>query len=275
MASLPERVRLFLGDMLGVLWFDVFRIRRNVAIENTRKAFPEWSESRRNQAVRNSLRGMGRSLVEFCLFPFFTREKLDRKIEYRGLNNIDDALKLGKGVLFLSLHVGNGDIIVAGLSSRGYPMNVISKLFKNKALNDIWFGMRSKLGTKFISPEKSSFDILKALKRKEIVVFVLDQFMGPPIGVRTKFFGHETGTAMGLAVIADRTKAPVVPAYTFRKPDGTHIAVFEPALRLDESLMEENIARMTQAYTDKIEQIIRQDPDQWMWIHRRWKEFRD
>jgi KDO2-lipid IV(A) lauroyltransferase len=155
-------------------------------------------------------------------------------------------------------------------------MQLISKEFKSRWLNDLWFGMRRKHGTRFIAPEKSSFEILRALRRNELVVFVLDQFMGPPIGVRTRFFGKETGTAMGCALMADRTHSPVVPCYTYRKEDGRHVMVFEKPIEfLDHGLRDQNIAVMTQIYTDKIEAIVRKHPGQWMWIHRRWKEFRE
>jgi KDO2-lipid IV(A) lauroyltransferase len=275
-ALLPMRLRLWCGDALGFLWFDAFRIRRKVAIENVGIAFPELNKKERTRIARGSLHHLGRTITEYSLFPFFDEEDVPDYFEFIGSENIDAARAGGKGVIFLTLHVGNGDFAVAALSRRGYPVQLISKEFKSRWLNDLWFGMRKKHGTHFISPEKSSFEILRALRRNEIVVFVLDQFMGPPIGVRTKFFGKETGTAAGLALMALRTKAPVVPCYTYRKPDGRHVAVFEPAIPLSvDGLTEQNIAVMTQIYTDKIEEIIRKHPDQWMWIHRRWKEFRD
>jgi KDO2-lipid IV(A) lauroyltransferase len=262
------------GSFVGLLWFDVFRIRRDVALQNLERAFPDWNLKRRTQVARASLFCMGQTIAEYALFPLLNEKRLREISEIQGEQHLQSAFAGGKGVLILSLHLGNGDLAIASLSRRGYKMNLISKLFKNRWLNDLWFGMRAKHGTRFIAPEKSSFDILKALKRKEAVVFVLDQFMGPPVGVRTKFFGHETGTAAGLATIALRTGAPVLPSYDYRKTDGKHVVVFEAPIH-DQSLTDENIARITQTYTDKIEAIIRQHPEQWMWIHRRWKEFRE
>ncbi len=277
-ASLPQRARDAIGDFIGFLWFDVLRIRRKVAVDNVTIAFPDRSLEERERIARASLHHMGRTLIDFTLFPFFRKSKVEAFFVIKGLEHVDQALKGGKGALFLTCHLGNGDFAIACMSQLGYPMNLISKEFKARWLNDLWFGMRRKHGTRFISAEKSSFDILKALRRNEIVLFVLDQFMGPPVGVRTRFFGRETGTAAGLALIADRTNAPVLPCYTYRQEDGRQVVVFEAAIpyqRLDDSLREKNIAVMTQVYTDKIETIVRQHPEQWMWIHRRWKEFRD
>lgn len=280
----PKLIQEGIAVCIGVLWFDILRIRRRVAIENLQIAFPLKDLTERTQLARASLIHMGRTLVEFSHFPFFNRSKVDQHFEIEGLNYVQEALKEGRGVLFLSCHVGNGDYAVAALSQLGFKLNLISKEFKSKWLNELWFGMRRKHGTRFISPEKSSFEILRALKRNEIVIFVLDQFMGPPVGIRTSFFGRETGTAAGLALMADRTKAPVILSYTFRQnrsgtdssPVRPYVAKFSPPIPfLDDGPREKNISVMTQIYTDKIQEVVQKHPEQWMWIHRRWKVFRD
>lgn len=277
-ASLPRVVRDGMGHFIGFLWFDVLRIRRRIAIENVSIAFPNRPMKDRVRIARASLHHMGRTIVEYTLFPFTKRKDVEAQAIFEGLENIDQALKEGRGVLLMTCHLGNGDYAISALSLLGYPINLISKEFKSRWLNELWFGMRRKHGTRFIKAEKSSFEILKALRRNEIVFFVLDQFMGPPVGVRTTFFGKETGTAAGCALIASRTDAPVIPCYTYRRNDGRHVLVFEPPIpfeRLDNSLRQKNITVMTQIYTDKIQTIVQQYPEQWMWIHRRWKEFRD
>jgi KDO2-lipid IV(A) lauroyltransferase len=278
-AALPVRWRERIGDFIGFVWFDVLRLRRKIAIENVGVAFPEKSLREQTAIARSSLRHLGRTLVEYTLFPFFQKDDFDRHFSVTGNEHVEAALARGHGAIFLTLHLGSGDFAIAGLSRIGYRTHLISKEFKARWLNEMWFGMRARHGTKFISPEKSSFDILRALRRNEIVIFVLDQWMGPPVGVRTLFFGKQTGTAMGLAIIASRTKAPVIPCYTWREGNGRHAIVFEKPIEskefADSSEREQNIAVMTQIYTDKIEEIIRRHPEQWMWIHRRWKVFRD
>lgn len=269
---LPLWMQNTLGDAIGLLWFDVLRIRRRVAIENVGIAFPDKSLAERIALARWSLRHMGRTLIEYATFPFFKTSDLPRYFRIVGQEHLDAAYAKGKGVMFLSLHVGNGDFGVVAMSHGGWQVSLISKEFKTKWLNDLWFGMRRKHGTQFISPEKSSFQILRALKAKRVVFFVLDQFMGPPVGCRTIFFGRETGTAMGLAIMAERSGSPVVPAYTYRGEDGRHVIVFEPEIPWQDA-SSENITTMTQIYTDKIEEIVRKHPEQWMWIHRRWKKF--
>lgn len=272
---LPMRWQLVMGDVLGIFWFDVLRIRRKVALENMERCFPDWSLQKREAIARASVCHLGRSFMEFLRIPSVTVEKWRSHFRVEGEEHIRAALAKKKGVFLLSAHVGNGDWGTVGLSLVGYGIHIISKEFKLQWLNRFWFETRRSLGTEFIPDRGSSLAILKALKKNEIVVFVLDQFMGPPIGVKTKFFGHETGTAMGLALLAGRSNAPVVPCYTYREPDGSTRIVFEAEIPFVESTnKDETIVTMTQKYCDKIEEWVRKHPEQWMWVHRRWKRFK-
>ncbi|MBX9768631.1 MAG: lysophospholipid acyltransferase family protein, partial [Bdellovibrionales bacterium] len=269
-------VRRALGWLLGVLWFDVFRIRRQVALENISIAFPRLSQAEKVQMARSSLVNLGTSLVEYLIMITLKPNQIEDYFEVEGLEQFEAANRLGKGVLLMSMHLGNGDFGCAYLSRLGLKINLISKQFKAKWLNDFWFGLRREFGTQFIPQEKSSFDILKALKRKESVIFVMDQYMGAPVGVRTTFFGKETGTAAGLALFHLKTEAPLLPVYTYRKSDGKQVISFGPVIELEKFPdREHNIVYMTQKYNDIMEQVVRNYPGQWMWIHRRWKEYRD
>ena len=272
-AKLPRSIRFFFGDCLGLICFDVLRIRRKIIMENLQRAFPEKSKSERFQIGRRSFLNMGRNLTEYAFFPFLEPSFLDG-VHFTGLENIDRALEENKGVCLVSLHLGNGDLAGAVLALKGYSLVLISKIFKIQWINEVWFGLRQRVGVQFIPPRNSSYTILKALKKNEIVVFVMDQFMGPPIGAQVNFFGYETGAALGLAVIAQRSQAPVVPIYTFRDDKGeTHIYV-EPEIPFVEK-GDKGLAYMTQVYTDWVEEKVRERPEQWMWLHRRWKKFQE
>ena len=275
-AHSPRQVRFLLAWLVAFIWWDVLRIRRRVVLENLERAFPDWSEKRRRKVGRKSLFHMGLTLTEFCLFPFFNKEWLPRWMSFEGLEHLDQALAEKKGVLILTLHLGNGDLALMGLSYKGYPMHLISKRFKTQWLDKLWFDLRERHGTMFIDPRRSSFDILKALKRQQMVVFVMDQFMGPPLGIPTTFFGHKTGTALGLALMAERTQAPVVPAFSYRKPDGSLVVNFLPSLPLEQGEgKDETYLRNTQRYNDVLQGLVEQFPEQWMWLHKRWKPFKE
>src|SRR5262249_44351074 len=155
--------------------------------------------------ARQSCVYMGLNIVELCDLPFLDNSYLQH-YEFHGEEHSQEAIKKNNGMCVLTLHLGNYDLATAAMALNGYPLTIISKEFRMRWLNQIWFRVRRRVGTKFIPPRNSSYAILKAIKNKERVGFVLDQFMGPPIGVQVKFFGVETGAAMGLSLIANRTK---------------------------------------------------------------------
>lgn len=273
---IPRKVHIFFGWLVGVFWFDILRIRRKVVLENLRLAFPDWTEKKIVETGRQAMVVLGQNIVDVTLLPFVNQRWMKKNIEVIGYEHVEEALRKNKGILFLGQHMGSGDLSVAFLNYLGLRVNLISKEFRSAWLNRFWFSVRGRHGTKFIPVRRSSFDILRALKKKEAVIFVNDQYMGPPLGVRTQFFGHETGTAIGLTLIAGRTKSPVVPTYTYIKEDGKSVIVFESEIPWqDQGHRDQSISYMTQVYTDKVEEIIRQHPGQWLWVHRRWKEFKD
>ena len=274
LSVVPYAWVLAIGDFLGILWFDVFRIRRVVACNNIHKAFPQLNDKECRDLARKSCKNMGRGLMDYFVLLNIKSNDFEKYFENEGLDKMKKYDNLG--VLCVTLHLGSYDFATVGSALRGLRLSVISKQFKLKWVNDLWFGLRKQVGARFIREEGSTFEILKALKRREKVVFVLDQFMGPPTGVKVNFFGLPTGADQGLALLALRSHCPIVPIYNFRRDDGKIVLVVEDAMTLNETGdRREDIKRITQQLTDKIEEIIRRHPEQWMWIHRRWKEFRD
>ena len=264
------------GCFIGLLWFDLLRIRRQDAISNVLKVFPEKTKAEATSLARRSLIHMGHSIVEIFSFPFLDEKTFGKtyKVEIQGREFLDEALKAKKGAFLLAAHIGNGDLATAALSHAGWSMYLISKLFKFKALNDFWFKARGRHGTQFIAPRKSSYDILRALKKDGVVFFVLDQYAGPPIGIPTEFFGIKTGTASGLALLAARSGAPVLPIYSYRKRFGEHVIVIKKELPMISCENKAERLRVnTQAYNHVIEEMVKAHPAQWMWVHRRWKKW--
>ncbi|WP_413288003.1 lysophospholipid acyltransferase family protein [Bdellovibrio sp. HCB337] len=275
---LPRSWVRALGSFIGFLWIDLLRVRRDVVFGNLAIAFPEWSEKERIRVGRESVYNMGRGFFEFFTVPHLNQKWLQNEVVFEGQENLKKALEKGKGILALSLHLGNGDLASTAIVMSGQPVTIITKVFKNKFINDLWFSFRGAKGVRYIDAhgDKTSFDILKALKRQEAVVFVVDQFMGRPYGIATTFFGKRTGTAYGLALFALKTKAPVVPIYTYEGADKKMHVVFGdevPVLDLVTEDKDATILAITQRFNDKIEEIVRSHPEQWMWVHRRWKDF--
>lgn len=269
---LPLKWRWALGDLLGFIWFEVLRLRRQVVDENIQKVFPEWSHERRRALARVSINNMGRTVVEYAELAFLNKQRAQALTRIHGEHHLQEALKKGRGVLLLTLHMGNGDLCACCLAQLGYPMGIITKEFKLKWLHEMWFGLRQKLGVELIPPRHSGYMILKALKRNVILGFVLDQFTGPPIGVKTTFFGIETGTALGLALMAERSGAAVVPTYCLRDEEGHAVVHFEKPqwVEVGEN-RDKDLQAATQEFNHILERFVRNHPEQWMWVHKRWK----
>ncbi len=275
---LPSRTNLVLGKILAFLWVDVFRVRRQVIFQNLELALPQLSQIEKQRIARQCMQNMCRSFFDVIKIPSLSDQWIKDHVIIEGLDNLKLAQKEKKGILFLSLHLGSGDLAGAIISRDILPSFIITKRFKNKFLDAFWFELRGASKTQFIDAhaKRNAFDILAALKRQFGVVFVLDQFMGMPYGVESSFFGHKTGTAYGLALFAKKTQAPVICIHTYwGTSDKLHICFGE---RIDLSAFsgdddETYKCRATNRFNLELENIIRQHPEHWMWVHRRWKKF--
>ena len=272
--TVPWKMNHLLGQVLAFLWFDLFRIRRQVIFQNLEIAFPQMSLTQKKQIARQSMVSMCRSFFDVMKIPSLTDAWIEKNVVFEGLEIIEKIKQQKQGVLFLTLHLGSGDLGAAVVSRKIWPCSLITKRFKNQFLDQFWFGLRGASETQFIDAhsERNAFDIFGALKKNRAVIFVLDQFMGKPYGIQSQFFGVETGTAYGLALFALKTKKPVVPIYTYwDSTQKLHICWSEPvALSLDVS---ETYEQMTNQFNLALEKIIQQHPEHWMWVHRRWKKF--
>lgn len=268
----------FMGGLLGILWFDILRFRRKIVLSNLSIAFPEKSPAWKVRTGRRSVVALGSNFAELFTLPSLNQRWIAKNAVVEGEEHLRAAREKGKGALILTLHMGAADVAASLLPMHGYPAFLISKFFKTKWFNDLWFSIRGAQGMRFIEPhgEKAPFEILKGLKSNSLVIFVLDQYMGRPFGIPSTFFGKRTGTAYGLALFALKTKAPVIPVYSFEGEDGRlHLRCLEPLnlTPFEGKERDEAMSEMTQLFNNVLEQIVRSHPEQWMWVHRRWKEF--
>lgn len=273
----PRRARWALASAITWLWFDAIRFRRRLVIENLAIAFPDLPEDRRIDLGRRSVRHLCHGAIEALLLPSINPRNFAQHLVIHGTEHVHAALAQGKGVLLLGSHLGNVELAMAAISLHGFRLHVIAKFLRNRFLNQLVFGTREGFGTRFIDPHgsRTAFEVLHACRRNELVAFVIDQFMRPQYGVETTFFGRPAGTAYGLALFAIKTGAPVVPVYSHRDAnDVLHVTFEAPEPPVEGSDRNEQLRVMTQNYNHRLEAIIRRHPEQWMWVHRRWKPFR-
>ena len=213
--------------------------------------------------------------MEILRLPCWSNDKLKNDIcIYHDIENIQNATAKGKGVLVLAAHMGNWEIGLSSASANGVDTHAVTKEIKGTTGQYVADRMRNDHGVHTIPRRNSIRDILRVLKKGGALGFVLDQNMTSDEGIFVEFFNRPACTMPGLAVIAQRSGAPVVPVQFYRDDDGIHHHVrFHPEVEWEEVSddRDENVCHNTQRYTKILEDLIREHPEQWLWMHRRWR----
>ena len=249
-----------------------FRLRQ-VGMRNLAMVFPEKSEAELARILRGEFTSLGRQLAELCQFPRYTPQNVDQVVVYDGLENYERAYARGKGVLFLTAHFGGWELSAFAHSLHGHWLHIVMRPMDNVYLDRMIRRYRTMHGNRTVDKDDFVRGLLAAMKAGEVVGILMDTNMTPPQGIFVNFFGIPACTASGLARIALRTDAAVVPAFTIWDAAlGKYRLRFDPALELIRTgELEADIAANTQRFTNVIEDYVRQYPDQWLWVHRRWK----
>jgi KDO2-lipid IV(A) lauroyltransferase len=270
---LPRPLARAVGTSLGQTIYLLHRKLRRVGMRNLALAFPEKSASERRKIVRRVFTSLGRQFAEVCLFPRYTRENVSRTVTYDGYENFDRASQRGKGVLFLTGHVGGWELSAFAHSLYGHPLHFVMRPLDNPHLDALVRRYRTMHGNTPILKDDPARELLRAMKAGATVGILIDTNMTPPEGVFVDFFGIPACTASGLARIALRTDAAVVPGFTIWDPVLRKYRLrFDPAVPLVRTGDNDaDIVTNTALFTKVIEDVVRRYPDQWLWVHRRWK----
>jgi len=246
---------------------------RHVGMRNLTLAFPEKKRGERAHILRGEFTSLGRQLAEVCQFPRYTLENVSRVVVYDGFENYERAFTRGKGVLFLTAHFGGWELSAFVHSLHGHPMHVVVRNLDNVYLDRLIQSYRSMHGNATVNKDNFVRGLLAAMKAGEVVGILMDTNMTPPQGIFVNFFGVPACTASGLARIALRTDAAVIPTFTIWDPTLRKYRLrFDPAVNLLRSGNDEDdIVSNTQLFTKITEDYVRRYPEQWLWVHRRWK----
>lgn len=249
---------------------------RNKTIENLRIAFGgEKDDAEMKRMAKRVFLNLGRNAADAIRLQKFTPHNIDRYVKAIGLENIDKALRKGRGVLAITGHIGNWELLGAYLALKGYPLNVVSARLYDHRLNKIVVETRERAGLRNITRGSGTREILRALKRGEIVGILIDQDTRVE-GTFVEFFGRKAFTPIGPVLLAMKTGAALIPLAIHMKEDNTHLITVKEEMPLElTGDLQNDIVINTQRCTREIENFIRQDPTQWVWMHDRWKTRED
>ena len=265
------------APLAGRLIYRLLPLRRRVILENLRRVFgTAVPEPEIVRLAQGHYAHLWRLAGEFVRFRWLSAARKSALIRVDNVEALARALERGKGVLILTGHFGNFEVAtIAAL--RHFPHMRGRFHFVRRPIRPLWLdalvNRRFRRGGFGVLGKRGSLDtILERLEAGDLVVFPFDQHASPPDGIAVDFFGHPAGTFKSLAIMALATGAPVVPASGWREPDGSHVLRFEDALPLVEcDNVNEEIRRNTRAYNAMIETLVLRHPEQWYWVHRRWK----
>lgn len=262
-----------LGAAIGWLAQRSLKRLRQTGLENLRHAFPDGSAAWREETLRSSYRNLGLQLAEFCLMSGFSRTRAEAFIHYEGLERYLQARDKGRGVLVLTAHLGAWELSSYFHSLVGFPMGLLIRRLDNPLVDRLVNEVRCRHGNWVVHKDEFARGIISAMRSGKTVGILMDTNMTPPQGVFVPFFGRLACTASGLARIAAKTDAAVVPGFlTSNGEDGTYTLRFGEEMRLAQSDdVEADAVINTAMFTAEIERYVRLFPDQWLWMHRRWK----
>jgi len=271
-AGIPERWGYRVGAGLGTFMRLASPRHYRIVMTNLRLAFGrEKSERELAHIAAACYRHLGRCLMEFVRLPAMAAEDIRRVTSYQGREHLDEALARGKGVILLTAHLGNWEMVGARIAADGYPLHVIARAQRDDRLTEYIRQTREVAGMRVLHREEAVRGSLRALRAGELVGMLLDQNAGSD-GVFVEFFGHLASTAPGAAAFALRTGAAVVPTFGWRNADDTHtILADDPLPLIHTGDHKADTVANTARYTKVIEEQIRAHPEQWFWLHKRWK----
>jgi len=262
-------------DLLAWATFYLDWKHRHVAAVNLTIAFPELSVREKRRIARRSFQNTARNLLEVSRLLKLSPKNISALAQYDpqlGLNNLQAALAQGKGILYLTGHFSAWELLPTAHALYGYPLNFITRPLDNPYLERFVSAIRQASGNTVISKRNSARPILEKLKKGEGVGILIDQNTMAQDGIFCDLFGIPAATTTSLALFALRTDTPVLAGYLTAFRDGHYTIKFLPPLELSRSGdMSRDLAANTRLFNQVIERIIREQPETWLWGHKRWK----
>lgn len=269
---MPRPLLLFLGTLTGTLGYLLDRRHTGIALENLRQAFGPTLPSREaRRIVRACWRHFGRTTMDTLNLSRLNRESAGRDVHYEGLEHLRAAYAAGRGVLVFTGHFGHWELAAVMQGHIGLPLALVVRPLDNPRLERMLADLRGGSGNRIVHKRNAVREMMKALRDKICVALAIDQDARGS-GLFVPFFGRLASTTPTVALLALRTGAPIIPCSCRPEPDGSYTILYEPPLEVRESGdRDADLLRLTAQCTSIIERWVRERPELWLWMHRRWK----
>jgi KDO2-lipid IV(A) lauroyltransferase len=272
LGHIPRRVAYALGCLLGALASRLFKRHRRTALENLERAFGDsLTQYDRERIMGRVFKNLGVMFFEFNRMAWLKREDIGKFIEFKGLERIEEALKRGKGVLLLTAHYGNWELLHAALGHRGYTLELVVRRLDSPLFEQFVKWVRTRSGINIVYKVKAMLPLVRRLNSNSVAMILADQNTVREEGYFVDFFGVPTCTNKGPALLAQKTGAAVLPVFIVREGSRHRVEVWEEIELANTGDKDVDAEQNTAAFARAVEKAIRARPEQWFWVHRRWK----
>lgn len=272
LGHIPLFLMGFIGKGIGHWAFMIMGSRRRETVRNLQMAFGKKKSPRDIRFLcRLVFENLGLNFMEFMRLPWLRAEDLPGYVETKGFENIEKAQREGRGVIICTAHFGNWELMSTVFALKGFPPSAVVRKMDSGTVDQIVHWIRTSSGAKVVDKKKAMRPLLKLLGEKEVVGILMDQNVTASEGVFVDFFGKKACTNKGPAMLAVRTNAAVLPAFIIRNGLRHRVIIGEELEMIDTGDREADAIENTARMTDMIEDVATRHPEQWFWVHRRWK----
>jgi KDO2-lipid IV(A) lauroyltransferase len=270
----PRAMACTVIDLLATVAYYLDVKHRRIARTNLLIAFPDLPDQEHRRIARKSFQNTARNLLELARLPLLTRDSISSLVTYdpeRGLNNYRKALQKGKGILYMTGHFSAWELLPAAHALYGYPLSFITRPLDEPRLEAYLHQIREYAGNTVVPKKNSARHIMETLKNRECVGILMDQNTDPQEGVFVDFFGVPASTSTSMALFALRTNAPIITGYLSPIREGRYTIVFLPPIEVVRTGdRNRDVEVNTRRFNEVIEGIVREQPESWLWGHKRW-----
>ena len=275
MARIPHKRIATIGRVLGILIYVIDVRHRRIVRRNLKFVYPEWPFERVTKKSKRIFQNLGITILEICQMMCFSGHDILDRVNIKGEEYLLNAMRNQKGVILVSVHLGNWEMVP--LFWPLYfktPITVVARQIQNKIINQWIHRLRTQFGSQVIYKDEALPEMTRTLRQGKILAILIDQGIKSSLGIKIKFFNKYVTATPSAALLAMRCKSPVLPGFCIRNTDGTFTVTLEPPLIIRRTgNLDADLKTNTQTMTDAIEKIVRKYPEQWFWVHKRWRKY--